>query len=52
MSSPLCAWFDLEHQEVYRREFLDGLTGEMRDTFKARSEYLRLRGGAGVPAGA
>ena len=38
--------------EVYRREFLDGLTGEMRDTFKARSEYLRLRGGAGVPTGA
>jgi hypothetical protein len=32
--------------EVYRREFLDELTGEMRDTFRARSEYLRLLGGA------
>jgi hypothetical protein len=30
--------------EVYRREFLDELTGEMSDTFRARSEYLRLRG--------
>ena len=30
--------------EVYRREFLDELTGEMRDTFRARAEYLRLRG--------
>ena len=29
--------------EVYRREFLDGLTAEMRDTFKARAEYLQLR---------
>jgi hypothetical protein len=36
--------------EVYRREFLDGLTGEMRATFKARAEYLRLRGVADVPA--
>jgi hypothetical protein len=29
--------------EVYRREFLDELTGEMRATFRARSEYVRLR---------
>ena len=28
--------------EVYRREFLDELTGEMEDTFRARAEYLRL----------
>lgn len=28
---------------TYREEFLDELTGEMRDSFKARSEYLRLR---------
>jgi hypothetical protein len=32
--------------EVYRREFLDELTREMRDTFRARAEYLRLRGEA------
>jgi hypothetical protein len=32
--------------DVYRREFLDELTGEMRDTFRARAEYLRLRAGA------
>jgi hypothetical protein len=31
--------------DVYRREFLDGLTSEMRETFEARAEYLRLRGG-------
>jgi hypothetical protein len=35
--------------DVYRREFLDELTGEMRETFRARAEYLRLRG-AGRPA--
>jgi hypothetical protein len=29
--------------DVYRREFLDELIGEMRDTFRARVEYLRLR---------
>jgi hypothetical protein len=29
--------------DVYRREFLDEITGEMRETFRARSEYLRLR---------
>jgi hypothetical protein len=29
--------------DVYRREFLDGLTSEMRETFRARGEYLRLR---------
>jgi hypothetical protein len=28
---------------TYREEFLDGLTAEMRDVFKARTEYLRLR---------
>jgi hypothetical protein len=33
--------------EVYRREFLDELTGEMRDTFRARAEYLRLRAAHG-----
>ena len=29
--------------DVYRREFLDELTSEMRDTFRARAEYLRAR---------
>jgi hypothetical protein len=29
--------------DVYRREFLDDLTDEMRNTFRARTEYLRLR---------
>jgi hypothetical protein len=28
---------------TYREEFLDGLTDEMREVFKARTEYLRLR---------
>jgi hypothetical protein len=28
---------------TYREEFLDELTGEMRETFRARAEYLRLR---------
>jgi hypothetical protein len=28
---------------TYREEFLAELTGEMRDSFEARSEYLRLR---------
>ena len=28
---------------TYREEFLDELTGEMRQTFRARAEYLRLR---------
>jgi hypothetical protein len=32
--------------DVYRREFLDELTGEMRETFRARTEYLRLRSAA------
>jgi hypothetical protein len=32
--------------DVYRREFLDGLTSEMRETFRARAEYLRLRADA------
>ena len=36
--------------DVYRSEFLDGLTGEMRETFRARAEYLRLRRGAGARA--
>ena len=26
---------------TYREEFLDGLTEEMREVFKARTEYLR-----------
>ena len=30
--------------DVYRREFLEELTGEMRDSFSERAEYLRLRG--------
>jgi hypothetical protein len=29
--------------DVYRREFLDEITGEMRETFRARVAYLRLR---------
>ena len=29
---------------TYRDEFLDEITGEMRETFRARAEYLRLRG--------
>jgi hypothetical protein len=29
--------------DVYRREFLDELTTEMRQTFEARADYLRLR---------
>jgi hypothetical protein len=32
--------------DVDRREFLDTLTTEMRDTFRSRAEYLRLRGAA------
>jgi len=38
--------------DVYRREFLDELTGEMEETFRARAEYLRLRGRAVAPADA
>ena len=30
--------------ELYRREFLDELTGEMRASFRDRADYLRLRG--------
>jgi hypothetical protein len=30
----------------YREEFLDDLTREMSETFKARAEYLALRAGA------
>ena len=33
--------------EVYRREFLDELTNGMRQTFRDRIEYLRLRGALG-----
>jgi hypothetical protein len=29
---------------TYREEFLDEITGEMKETFRARAEYLRLRG--------
>ncbi len=29
---------------AYREQFLDRLSAEMRDTFQARAEYLRLRG--------
>jgi hypothetical protein len=28
---------------TYREEFLDEITGEMRETFRARAEYLALR---------
>jgi hypothetical protein len=31
---------------TYREEFLSELTSEMRDSFRARAEYLRLRGAA------
>ena len=31
--------------DVYRREFLEELTSEMRESFCERAEYLRLRGG-------
>ena len=34
--------------EVYRREFVDELTNEMSDTFRARTAYLGLRGDAGA----
>ena len=33
--------------EVYRREFLEGLTEEMRSTFGEWAEYLRLRQASG-----
>ena len=29
---------------TYRGEFLDEMTSEMRDTFRERAEYCRLRG--------
>ena len=32
--------------DVYRREFLEELTSEMRESFRARAEYLRLRSSA------
>jgi hypothetical protein len=32
--------------DVYRREFLEELTSEMRQSFRNRAEYLRLRSGA------
>jgi len=28
---------------TYREEFLDEITGEMQETFRARAEYLGLR---------
>jgi hypothetical protein len=31
---------------VYREEFLAELESSMRETFRARTEYLRLRGSA------
>jgi hypothetical protein len=34
---------------TYREEFLEELSEEMRQSFRARAEYLRLRAG---PAGA
>jgi hypothetical protein len=30
---------------TYREEFLSELTAEMRESFRARTEYLRLRAG-------
>ena len=30
--------------DVYRREFLEELTSEMRESFCKRAEYLKLRG--------
>ena len=30
---------------TYREEFLDEITGDMRETFRARAEYLGLRSG-------
>ena len=30
---------------TYREEFLEELTSEMRESFRRRAEYLRLRGG-------
>jgi hypothetical protein len=35
---------------TYRQEFLDELTGELRDTFRARAEYLSLRRASAPPA--
>ena len=32
--------------DVYRREFLEELTSEMRQSFRDRAEYLRLRSSA------
>ena len=29
---------------TYREEFLDEITGEMKETFRARADYLKLRG--------
>ncbi len=36
--------------DVYRREFVDELTDEMRQSFTERSEYLKLRGPSDSPA--
>ncbi|MFL5816238.1 MAG: hypothetical protein ACJ76L_01425 [Conexibacter sp.] len=35
----------------YREEFLDEITGQLRETFAARAEYLTLRAGGGAGAG-
>ncbi len=32
---------------TYREEFLDEVTSELRQTFRERAEYLRLRSGTG-----
>ena len=32
---------------TYREEFLDEITAELRQTFRERAEYLRLRGAPG-----
>jgi hypothetical protein len=29
---------------TYREEFLEDIVGELRETFRLRTEYLRLRG--------
>jgi amino acid transporter len=36
---------------TYREEFLTELTDEMRESFRARAEYLRLRGGSAGTSG-
>ena len=36
---------------TYRQEFLEELTGEMRESFRARADYLELRAKAGLQRG-